>query len=56
MSEGDFTPPFRRPKPFTRDQLRKMKELFARANERIDEVKKLEQKHQSKDIENPEWL
>ncbi len=56
MSEGDYTPRAGRPKPLTRKQLHEMQERFAKASERIDEIKKLEEKHDGGDIEEPKWV
>lgn len=56
MSEGDFTPRSYRPKPLTKAQLRKMKKLYEKASERIDEIKKLEQKERKDEIDTPGWV
>lgn len=55
MSEGDFTPRSYRPKPLSRAQLKKMKQQYEKASERIDEIKKLEESHREEES-NPEWV
>ena len=55
MSEGDFTPRSYRPKPLTKAQLRKMKQQYEKASERIDEIKKLEESHREEES-NPDWV
>lgn len=56
MSEGDFTPRSYRPKPLTRAQLRELEKRFEDASERIDEIKKLEQKEWKDGIDTPGWM
>ena len=56
MSEGDYTPRSVRPKPLTRKQLREMQERFEKASANIEHIKELEKKHESGDVENPEWI
>lgn len=55
MSEGDFTPRSYRPKPLTKAQLRKMKQQYEKASERISEIKKLEESHREEES-NPDWV
>lgn len=55
MSEGDFTPRSYHPKPLSKAQLRKMKQQYEKAGERIDEIKKLEASHREKE-DNPDWV
>jgi hypothetical protein len=56
MSEGDFTPRSYRPKPLSKAQLRELEKRFEDASERIDEIKKLEQKEHEGGIDTPGWM
>lgn len=55
MSESDSTPRSYRPKPLTQAQLRKMKQEYEKASERIDEIQKLETEHREEGV-NPDWV
>ena len=55
MSEGDFTPRSYRPKPLTKAQLRKMKQQYEKASERISEIKTREESHREEES-NPDWV
>jgi len=56
MAEGDFTPRSYRPKPLSKAQLREMKKKFEDVDERIEKVRKLEEKEFKDDIDAPSWL